>query len=224
MAFIELENIKKHYGKGDAQVEALKDVSLSVEKGEMVAIMGKSGSGKSTLLNILGGLISKDDGSYYYDGKELDFSKQKNLTMFRRKSVGFIVQYFALINDRTIFENVALPLRYQKHSRKEIHSKVRKALDEMGILEKMKSYPDELSGGQAQRVAIARAIVKEPELILADEPTGALDEETEQKVLEVLKELNEEGKTIIMVTHDEKVAKICDRVIYIHDGKIAEAS
>ena len=222
MAFIELNHIKKHYGKGDALIEALRDTSLQVEKGEMVAIMGKSGSGKSTLLNILGGLISKDSGSYLYDGNELDFSKQKNLVRFRRNHVGFIVQYFALINDRTIFENVALPLRYQKHSRKEIHQKVRRVLEDMEILEKMKYYPDELSGGQAQRVAIARAIINNPKILLADEPTGALDQASGKQVMELFKSLNDEGVTIIMITHDANVASHAKKIFHIIDGEIIE--
>jgi putative ABC transport system ATP-binding protein len=182
--------------------------------------MGKSGSGKSTLLNILGGLMSMDSGEYYFKEKPQDFSKMKNLVSFRRDCVGFVVQYFALIDDLTVYENIALPLRYQKCSRRQRKERVNRILDRLGLSEKKKAYPDELSGGQQQRVAIARALVKNPEVILADEPTGALDRKTGQDVMQLLKELQEEGKTIVIVTHDAKIAEQCDRVIYMEDGKI----
>ena len=217
---IELRNIYKTFGKKEAQVEALRGVSLSVREGEMVAVMGKSGSGKSTLLNILGGMMSFDHGEYLYDGRPVNFKSQRELTRFRRNEIGFVVQYFALVEDLNVFQNVALPLKYQGISSKKIRIRVMDTLQELGISDKAKSYPNELSGGQQQRTAIARAIVKQPRLILADEPTGALDEVTGEEVQEIFRELNNKGKTIIIVTHDAKVAGNCERCIFLRDGMV----
>ena len=178
MAYIEAKNIHKTFGKGDAAVHALRGASLSVDKGEMVAVMGKSGSGKSTLLNILGGLMTMDEGELRVGGKKVDFRKKKYLLNYRRREVGFVVQYFALIDDMNVYKNVSLPLRYQGIPRAKIKQRTTKMLRNLGIEEKAKAYPGELSGGQQQRAAIARALVKNAKIILADEPTGALDEDT----------------------------------------------
>lgn len=220
---LKLTGIQKTFGKKDARVEALRGVDMEIHRGEMVAIMGKSGSGKSTLLNICGALMKPDQGEYRFDGKLLDLDKQKILTKMRKDHIGFVVQYFALIEDMNVFENVALPLRYQKLHRREIRSRVTETLKLLEIEDKIKSYPDELSGGQQQRVAIARAIVKNPQLLLADEPTGALDEATGESVMEVFERIHRMGKTLIIVTHDEKVADQCDRIIYLRDGRIVES-
>lgn len=220
---LKLTGIQKTFGKKDARVEALRGVDMEIHRGEMVAIMGKSGSGKSTLLNICGALMKPDQGEYRFDGKILDLDKQKILTKMRKDHIGFVVQYFALIEDMNVFENVALPLRYQKLHRREIRSRVTETLKLLEIEDKIKSYPDELSGGQQQRVAIARAIVKNPQLLLADEPTGALDEATGESVMEVFERIHRMGKTLIIVTHDEKVADQCDRIIYLRDGRIVES-
>lgn len=171
---IQIENIVKTFGKGkkEAVVEALRGISLSIREGEMVAVMGKSGSGKSTLLNILGGMMSADSGTYLYAGKAVDFKRQKELVRFRRNEIGFVVQYFALVDDLNVFRNVALPLKYQGYSGIKIKEMVMGALKDLGIEDKANAYPSELSGGQQQRVAIARAVVKSPRVILADEPTG----------------------------------------------------
>lgn len=219
---IELKDICKTFGKKEARVEALRGISLSIREGEMTAIMGKSGSGKSTLLNILGGMMAVDSGKYLYDGKEVNFRSQRELTKFRRNEVGFVVQYFALADDLNIFQNVALPLKYQGYSGKKIKQMVMEALKELEIEDKAKAYPCELSGGQQQRAAIARAIVKQPRVILADEPTGALDEATGEAVQEIFRKLNEKGKTIIIVTHDAKVAEHCGRIIYVKDGVVQD--
>ena len=219
---IELKDIYKTFGRKEARVEALRGISLSIGEGEMTAIMGKSGSGKSTLLNILGGMMSMDSGEYLYDGKTVNFKSQRELTRFRRNEVGFVVQYFALADDLNVFNNVALPLKYQGYSRKKIKQMVMEALRELEIEDKAKAYPSELSGGQQQRAAIARAIVKQPRVILADEPTGALDEATGESVQEIFHKLNERGKTIIIVTHDIKTAGHCGRIIYMKDGLVLE--
>ncbi|MGG7076540.1 ABC transporter ATP-binding protein [Clostridium sardiniense] len=220
MSFIELKNIIKKYGKDDSTVIALNGLDLFIDKGDMVAIIGKSGSGKSTLLNILGGLITFDEGEYIFNNKKINGSKGKELVKFRRENISFIVQDFALINNMTVFDNIALPLEYQKISKKEIKRRVLEVLEQLDIKEKAYKYPNEISGGQAQRVAIARAIVKNPELILADEPTGALDQKTGDKVIEILKDLNMRGKTIIIVTHDLNIAESCKKIIHVQDGKI----
>ena len=217
---VELKSINKVFGKGDASIKVLKDVSITINEGEMIAVVGKSGCGKSTLLNILGGLLSFDSGEYYYKGSKVNSKSQKELTRFRRNEVGFVVQYFALVDDMNIFQNVALPLKYQGVSSKKIKERVNAALEELGIADKAKAYPSELSGGQQQRAAIARAIVKNPNIVLADEPTGALDESTGNNVLEIFKELNNNGRTIIIVTHDQAVAEGCKRIIELKDGRI----
>ena len=174
---IEMIDIGKSFGKNNGRVEALRGVNLSVSKGEMVAVMGKSGSGKSTLLNIMGGMMSFDSGKYIYDNEVLDYRNQKKIVNLRRNDIGVIVQYFALVDDLNVYNNVALPLKFNGYSGKKAKKMVMEVLDELGVADKMKAYPNELSGGQKQRVAIARAIVKQPKLILADEPTGALDVE-----------------------------------------------
>ena len=218
MAYIEAKNIHKTFGKGDAAVHALRGASLSVDKGEMVAVMGKSGSGKSTLLNILGGLMTMDEGELRVGGKKVDFRKKKYLLNYRRREVGFVVQYFALIDDMNVYKNVSLPLRYQGIPGAKIRQRTKKMLRNLGIEEKAKSYPGELSGGQQQRAAIARALVKNAKIILADEPTGALDEDTGNDVMKLFQRLKMKNRAIIIVTHDSKVAEYCDRIVYLKDG------
>ena len=218
MAYIEANNIHKTFGKGDAAVHALRGASLSVDKGEMVAVMGKSGSGKSTLLNILGGLMTMDEGELRVGGKKVDFRKKKYLLNYRRREVGFVVQYFALIDDMNIYKNVSLPLRYQGIPRAKIRQRTTKMLRNLGIEEKAKAYPGELSGGQQQRAAIARALVKNAKIILADEPTGALDEDTGNDVMKLFQRRKMKDRAIIIVTHDSKVAEYCDRIVYLKDG------
>ena len=222
MAYIEAKGIYKTFGKGDAAVHAPRGASLSADKGEMVAVMGKSGSGKSTLLNILGGLMTMDEGELYVGGEKVDFRKKKYLLNYRRKEVGFVVQYFALIEDMNIYKNVALPLKYQGMGSGKIRKKTMGMLERLGIADKAKAYPSELSGGQQQRAAIARALVKDAAIILADEPTGALDEETGEEVMKLLRELKMKDRVILIVTHDDKVAGYCDRVVYLRDGMETE--
>ena len=218
MAYIEAKGIHKTFGKGEGAVHALRGASLSADKGEMVAVMGKSGSGKSTLLNIIGGLMTMDDGELYIGGEKVDFRKKKYLLNYRRKEVGFVVQYFALLEDMNIYKNVSLPIKYQGMKGRKIRGKTMKMLKKLGIADKARSYPSELSGGQQQRAAIARALVKDPAIILADEPTGALDEETGKEVMRLLQELKMKDRVILIVTHDDKVAEYCDRTIYLRDG------
>ncbi len=219
---IEMKGVRKTFGKKEARVEALRGIDLSISQGEMVAIMGKSGSGKSTLLNILGGMMPMDDGAYLYQGRQIAGLGQKALARFRRDEIGFVVQYFALVDDLNIFQNVALPLKYQGHSKKAIREMVMDALGELEIAEKAKAYPCELSGGQQQRASIARAIVKRPSLILADEPTGALDEATGEAVQEIFRRLNGQGRTVVIVTHDARVAGSCGRMVSLKDGRVEE--
>ena len=220
MSIIEFKNIKKSFGTGEGIVEALKGVNLSIEKGEMVAIMGPSGSGKSTLLSILGFLDKPDEGSYFFDGKETKNFNDKKLAGIRNKYVGFVVQNFALVEDYTVYENIEIPLIYSKVSKGERKKRINQLLIKFHIEDKKNKLPKELSGGQNQRVAIIRALVNNPEVILADEPTGALDQKTGKEVIETFRKLNKDKKTVIIITHDKNIADMCDRTIYIKDGMI----
>lgn len=217
---LELRNITKIYGKNNENY-ALNDVSLSIEKGDFIAIMGPSGSGKSTLLNIIGCLDIPTSGEYIIDNFNVKELNNRKLANLRNSTFGFVVQYFALIDNKSVYDNVKLPLEYAKVKRKDKKEKVLSVLKSLNIDMKLNNIPKELSGGQCQRVAIARALVNEPNIILADEPTGALDSVTGQEVINILKELNKSGKTIIIVTHDEKIAAQADRIIKIIDGKIS---
>ena len=217
---ISLRGICKTYGKGDGLVTALNPIDLDIQKGEMVAIMGKSGSGKSTLLNLLAGLDVPDSGEYIYNGKEINTKNQNRMAKFRRNDVGFVVQHFALIDEYSVQQNIALPLRYGKLKGVSTKKRVKEIAERLEISEKLRKYPSQLSGGQAQRVAIARAIAHKPSLLLADEPTGALDEETGKSIMNLFKDINKEGTTVIVVTHDANVASFCQRTIRLHDGEI----
>ncbi|MBB6623519.1 ABC transporter ATP-binding protein [Clostridium gasigenes] len=222
MSLIELNQIRKIYGKGEAETIALDNINLNIESGEMVAIMGQSGCGKSTLLNIIGCLDKQTSGEYLFNGKCINDYTSKELAGLRNSEFGFIVQYFALIDNYTVYENVEIPLVYNKKKNLKIKRRelIKDTLDKLGIANKIKSLPSELSGGQCQRVAIARAIVNNPRIILADEPTGALDRKNGQQVIDILKELNKNGKTIIIITHDEYIASQCSRIIRISDGNL----
>ena len=220
---ITLKGICKTYGSGDGLVTALRPIDLEIQNGEMVAIMGKSGSGKSTLLNLIGGLDSPDSGEYTYKDKKLNTKNQNSMAKFRRTDIGFVVQHFALIDEYNVRQNIALPLRYTKLSRRAAKKRVDEIAERLEISEKMKKYPTQLSGGQAQRVAIARAISHTPSVLLADEPTGALDEQTGKSIMNLFREINKEGTTVIVVTHDPNVAAFCDRTIRLHDGHIIDS-
>lgn len=217
---IKLLDIHKYYGKGESLVKALNGINIEIQRKEMVAIMGRSGSGKSTLLNIIGTLDNPQIGEYFFNDNKLNLNNQKENSEFRRNNVGFILQNYTLINSKSVFENVSLPLKYNRLSKSEIDEKVKQTLKQLQIIEKINSYPNELSGGQAQRVAIARAIINNPKVILADEPTGSLDVATESEIIQILKNLNKKDITIIIVTHESEVAKKCDRIIRLSDGKV----
>ena len=218
MELIALKNIAKQYGE-KRKITALYQFDLSVQKGDMVAIMGRSGSGKSTVLNLLAGIDALEIGEYWFQGKDMTKLSQNQMTVFRRDHIGFVLQHFALIPNYTIFDNIAFPLRLRKESGRVIREKVREIAEELGIETLLQKYPNELSGGEAQRAAIARAVIHQPELILADEPTGALDEENGCKIMKIFQKLHEKGNTIILVTHDENVAAMCERTIRIRDGR-----
>lgn len=217
---IKLENIQKSYGEGENQFLALDDINITINDGELIAITGPSGSGKSTLLNILGCLIDATEGEYYINGSSIGSMTTKEKAKLRNKTLGFIVQDFALIDTYTVYQNIILPIKYSKTSKGDIKAQAIDLMKKLGILSKMKEYPNNLSGGQKQRVAIARALINNPDIILADEPTGSLDQKTGAEVLAILKEINAKGKTVIIVTHDKKIADSCDRIINIVDGKV----
>ena len=216
MALLELDNICKSYKTGDVTTTVLKDLCFSVEKGELVAVMGKSGCGKTTLLNILAGVDYPNSGRYVFDGKAVIIKKAADGISFRRNRIGVILQHFALINDFTVYENIELGLWETKDTKSEQRKKVDEVMDRLGILNLKNQYPDKLSGGEKQRVAIGRAIVCNPMLVLADEPTGSLDNETEKEIIGIIKDLNKKsGMTFIIVTHDEEVAASCNRRIIL---------
>ena len=219
---LKINNLHKSYKMGDSSLHVLKGINLHVDKGEMVAIMGSSGSGKSTLLNIIGILDELDSGEYTLDGIEIKDLTEKKAAQYRNKFLGFVFQSFNLINFKNALENVALPLYYQGLKRKERQEKAMFHLNKVGLADWSTHLPNELSGGQKQRVAIARALAAEPKLLLADEPTGALDSKTSIEIMTILNDLNAKGITVVLVTHEDDIAKYGSRIIKMKDGKIIE--
>lgn len=217
-----LNKLSKVFRTEEVETTALRDVSFEIMRGEFVAIMGPSGCGKSTLLNILGLLDNPTSGLYYFNEKEASKNNEKENALLRKNNIGFVFQNFNLIDELTVFENVELPLIYQGIDSKERHRRVYEALDTMQIRHRVKHYPAQLSGGQQQRVAIARAVITNPELILADEPTGNLDSTHGEEVMQLLKTLNENGTTIVMVTHSQHDANYSSRIIRLFDGQIVD--
>ncbi len=217
---IELQNISKIYPVGKNDFYALDDVSLTIEKGDFVSIRGASGSGKTTLLNIIGCLDKYEKGTYTLDGVDIGSLSDGKKSAIRNAKIGFVLQDFALIDSQSVLYNVMLPLLFSKVPYAQIRKKARAALALVGIEDQARKKANQLSGGQRQRVAIARAIVNDPEVILADEPTGQLDSKTGLQIMELLRELNAKGITVVVVTHDDKVADYADRKIFVSDGKI----
>lgn len=219
MSILQVQNLKKVYGTGETAVHALDGVDLSVEKGEFVAVVGTSGSGKSTLLHMLGGLDRPTEGTVTVDGRELGSLKDEELTIFRRRKIGFVFQNYNLVPVLNVLENIVLPIRLDGKQSDEAY--VNEIVQVLGLEKKLQSLPNNLSGGQQQRVAIARALAAKPAIILADEPTGNLDSKTSQDVLSLLKVTSERfSQTIVMITHNEEIAQLADRIIRIEDGCI----
>ncbi|MGI6070085.1 MAG: ABC transporter ATP-binding protein [Blautia sp.] len=219
MSILEAKNLVKHYGSGESLVKAVDDVSFSVDKGEFVAVVGTSGSGKTTLLNLLGGLDYADSGKVIIGGQDISGMKDEELTVFRRRNIGFIFQNYNLVSVLNVYKNIVLPIRLDGNPVDEDY--IRRIAQSLGIQKKWKAYPNQLSGGQQQRVAIARALSSKPAIILADEPTGNLDSRTSAEVMGLLKMTSQEfDQTIIMITHNESMAQLADRTIHIEDGKI----
>lgn len=217
---IELKEIHKIYQMGSEEVRANDGITLTIYRGEFVAIVGKSGSGKSTLMNIIGGLDVPTGGEYFLGGEDVSHMSENQLAEIRNKMIGFIFQQYNLLPKDNLLENVELPLLYAGLGKKERRERAMKALEKVGLADKWANRPSQLSGGQQQRVSIARALAGSPSLILADEPTGALDSKTSREVLNFLKELNQEGNTIVMITHDSSIALEAKRVVRIYDGRI----
>lgn len=221
MVILETKDLKKIYGSGEMQVDALAGVNLTVEKGEFVAVVGTSGSGKSTLLHMLGGLDQPTGGTVVVDGKELNSLSDEELTIFRRRNIGFIFQNYNLVPMLNVMENIVLPVELD--GRTADHEYIQKIISSLGLETKLQDLPNHLSGGQQQRVAIARALATKPAIILADEPTGNLDSKTSQDVLGLLKMTSELfHQTIVMITHNEEIAQLADRIVRIEDGRISE--
>lgn len=217
---LRLEKINKYYKVGAHALHVLRDVDLEIEEGELVSIMGSSGSGKSTLLNILGILDGYDSGQYWLEDTLIASLSERKAAMYRNRFIGFVFQSFNLLTFKTAVENVALPLYYQGVPRRKRNKIALDYLDKVGLAEWAEHLPSEMSGGQKQRVAIARALVSKPRIILADEPTGALDTETSYQIMDILKGINEEGITVIVVTHEHDIAEMTDRVIRLKDGAV----
>ena len=223
MSILELQNVRKTYGEQENQVKALQNINMQVEEGEFVAIVGTSGSGKSTLLNLIGGLDTPTQGKIFIKNREIGSLSRKELTIFRRRNIGFVFQNYSLMPVLNVYDNVALPITFDrgKHIN---HKYIEELLRELGLWEKWKKYPNELSGGQQQRVAIARALVNKPAILLRDEPTGNLDSRTGQEIMCLFHELHEVGNTIVLITHDNGVAQEAERMIRIRDGHVAEVT
>lgn len=221
--FMELSHASKTYGKNQSggQCQALKDVSLCIDKGEMIAIVGKSGSGKTTLLNILGLLDRSDKGSYTFDGEDMEQKKEYQLSAIRNQKMGFVLQDFALVGNMTVYDNIAIPLYLSNCKNEDIHKRVRTLAASVGLQEILGKKAKFLSGGQKQRVAIARAISKHPLLILADEPTGSLDSKTAAEIMGLLKSIHKSGTTVVLVTHDMDIAASCERTVHMEDGVLS---
>ena len=221
MAILETRGLRKVYGSGDTEVRALDGVDLAVEKGEFAAVVGTSGSGKSTLLHMLGGLDRPTGGSVIVDGRDLSTLKDEELTIFRRRKIGFVFQNYNLVPVLNVYENIVLPL--QLDGRKPDQDYLHRIIETLGLEQKLHSLPNNLSGGQQQRVAIARALAAKPAILLADEPTGNLDSRTSQDVMSLLKVTGVRfAQTIVMITHNEEIAQMADRIVRIEDGRIAE--
>lgn len=221
---IEIQNLHKSYHMGKNSLHVLKGINFHVSEGEMVSIMGSSGSGKSTLLNILGILDEADEGTYTLDGTLIKNLNEKVAAQYRNRFLGFVFQSFNLINYKSALENVAMPLYYQGVKRNVRTQKALHYLEKVGLADWASHLPSELSGGQKQRVAIARALASDPKVLLADEPTGALDTKTSYEVMELIQEINDEGKTILIVTHEEDIAKMTKRIVNLRDGVIIDDS
>ncbi|MBL4952441.1 ABC transporter ATP-binding protein [Neobacillus sp. OS1-32] len=221
---IQLESITRSFALGKEQIRVLNDISLTIAEGEFVAIMGPSGSGKSTLMNIIGCLDKPSSGEYYLGGENVSGYSENELARVRNQSIGFVFQQFHLLPRLTALKNVELPMIYAGVSKAERQERAEEALTKMGLRDRMDHLPNALSGGQKQRVAIARAIVNKPKLILADEPTGALDTKTSISIMEQFQELNSEGVTIVVVTHEPEVAEYANRTIMVRDGRLQSAS
>lgn len=222
MSYLEVSHVKKIYTSrfGTNKVEALKDVNFTVEKGEYVAVMGESGSGKTTLLNILAAILKPTSGKAVLDGRELSSIKESSLAEFRRDNLGFVFQEFNLLDTLSVEDNIYLPLVLSGKSYKEMTEKAAALTKTLGIADLMKKYPYEISGGQKQRVAIARALITDPKLILADEPTGALDSKSSDDILDLFGKINKSGQTVLMVTHSVKAASRANHVLFIKDGEV----
>ncbi len=220
MALLELMNISRHYTLGTEVVKALQSITLSIEKGEYIALMGPSGSGKSTLMNVIGCLDTPTEGSYILNQKEVSKMTENELAEIRNKEIGFIFQTFNLIPRSTALDNVALPLVYAGYAKDDRTKLASKALENVGLADRMKHKPNELSGGQRQRVAVARALVNNPSIILADEPTGNLDSKTSDEIMFLFDEIHKQGNTIILVTHEEDIARHAHRIVRLKDGLV----
>jgi putative ABC transport system ATP-binding protein len=217
---IRLEGVEKVYDLGSVKIEALRGLNLSIEKGDFLAIKGSSGSGKSTAMHLMGTLDRASGGRIYLEGDDINKFDESKLAEIRGKRIGFVFQNFNLIPNLSALDNVALPMIFQGKSRKESREVAKRLLERVGLGHRLRHKPSELSGGERQRVAIARALVNDPDIVLADEPTGNLDSKTGKEIIRILKELNKEGKTVVMITHDDKIAKEAKKIVNMKDGRI----